>query len=297
MPIRPVFAADLLTLFDPLESGLSRRAETALARGGRAWLAEQDGQLHGLAITDAAQASVLAWQACAGAVGQEGLRQLLRVAEQWLFAQGCDEIWLDLHADSAAAAVECLRPLGWGDVGSQVDGHRRFAKRAPYAVRPMQPSDVPAVLALQAQAYADHAFYPEPPGVYLDRLTLAPDLCLVAVDANGQLLGYLVSHPWHEGAPPSLHAQLGQLPPHADCWYLHDCAVSRAAHGRGVAAVLYEAASGHAARRGLQRAALVAVGDAAGYWARWGYVVQERPELAAKLASYGPEARYMARAL
>jgi ribosomal protein S18 acetylase RimI-like enzyme len=161
----------------------------------------------------------------------------------------------------------------------------------------MQPSDVPAVLAVQAQAYADHAFDPEPPGVYLDRLTLAPDLCLVAVDANGQLLGYLVSHPWHEGAPPSLHAQLGQLPPHADCWYLHDCAVSRAAHGRGVAAVLYEAASGHAARRGLQRAALVAVGDAAGYWARWGYVVQERPELAAKLAGYGPEARYMARPL
>lgn len=159
----------------------------------------------------------------------------------------------------------------------------------------MQTGDLPAVLALQAEAYADAAFTPEQPGVYTDRMALAPTLCLVAVGVDGHLLGYLVSHPWDAGAPPSLDLRLGRLPPDCDRWYLHDCAVARQAHGRGVAAVLYEVASQHAAQQGWRQAALVAVGDAAGYWARWGYVAQVRPDLDAKLTGYGPAACYMVR--
>lgn len=168
---------------------------------------------------------------------------------------------------------------------------------APFSIRLMQAADLGGVLGLQDQAYADAAFTPEPAGVYIDRMALAPDLCLVAVDGPGDVLGYLVSHPWHEGAPPSLGMRLAQLPPACACWYLHDCAVAATAHGRGVAAALFRAARRHAAARALRMAALVAVGDAAGYWSRLGYVAQDRPELAATLAAYGPGACYMARAL
>lgn len=164
-------------------------------------------------------------------------------------------------------------------------------------IRPMSAADVPGVLAIQAEAYAGADFEPEQPGVYRDRMALAPDLCLVATDQGGALLGYLVSHPWHTGEPPPLDTELGALPTESGCWYLHDCAVAARAHGQGVAAALYQAAQAIAQARGLRSAALVAVGDAASYWARAGYSVQERPELAAKLAGYGRGARYMARAL
>lgn len=164
-------------------------------------------------------------------------------------------------------------------------------------IRPMSLADLPGVLAIQAEAYADADFAPEQPAVYRDRMALAPDLCLVATDAAGALLGYLVSHPWHTGEPPLLDTALGTLPPASGCWYLHDCAVAAQAHGQGVAAALYQAAQAAAQVRGLGSAALVAVGEAAGYWARVGYSVQDRAELAAKLAGYGRGARYMARAL
>ena len=43
--------------------------------------------------------------------------------------------------------------------------------------------------------------------------------------------------------------------------------------------------------------ALVAVNDAAPFWEGLGFTAVETPEMAAKLASYGPGARYMLRRL
>ena len=160
-------------------------------------------------------------------------------------------------------------------------------------IRTMRAGDVDAVLALQAIAYADAAFAPEGAAVYLNRISLAPDLCLVAQSAAGDLLGYLVSHPWHDGKPPALDTELAALPVPATRWYLHDCAVATSARGSGVAAALYEAAHDVAICRGLRCAALVAVGDAAGYWAQRGYRAARGTVPEQALASYGEDACYM----
>lgn len=164
-------------------------------------------------------------------------------------------------------------------------------------IRRMRAGDLDAVLALQAAAYADAIFAPEGGAVYLNRMQLAPDLCLVAETAGGALAGYLLSHPWHAGKPPALDTVLDALPVPATHWYLHDCAVDRTARSTGLAARLYERAHDTAVGRGLRSAALVAVGDAATYWQRRGY----RPEPAAlpaqALDSYGAAACYMTREL
>lgn len=165
------------------------------------------------------------------------------------------------------------------------------------SIRPMALRDLPGVLAVQQEAYAGAAFTPEHEGVYRDRMALAPALCLVAADAAERVLGYLVSHPVRAGTLPALDTELGALAQDADCWYLHDCAVAARAHGQGLAAALYAAALACAQDRGLRQGALVAVGDAAGYWARWGYRVQHSPGLQAKLAGYGAGACYMVRTL
>jgi ribosomal protein S18 acetylase RimI-like enzyme len=160
-------------------------------------------------------------------------------------------------------------------------------------VRTMRDDDLPAILALQAQAYASAAFHPERAEVYVNRMALAPDYCLVAADGDGSLLGYLVSHPWDEGVPPALDTTLERLPAPASFWYLHDCAVHEKAHGRGVAGKLLAAGQTAARARGLAHGALVAVGDAAGYWRRHGYRRRELPGLAERLAKYGAGAVYM----
>lgn len=161
-------------------------------------------------------------------------------------------------------------------------------------IRTMRPDDLPGVLALQAAAYADAGFAPEGAAVYLDRMALAPDFCLVADACDGALAGYLVSHPWHEGVPPPLDTGLGSLPDLASCWYLHDCVVAAAAQGSGLAARLHAAGREVALAHRLRTGALVAVQGAAAYWRGKGYVPRTLPGLPERLAKYGDGAVYMA---
>lgn len=158
--------------------------------------------------------------------------------------------------------------------------------------------DVDAILEVQAVAYP--GFLLESADFFLNRLALAPAHCWVAQAAapGDGVLGYLVSYPWDAGLPPTLDAPLTTLPEPADHWFLHDCAVAPSAQGLGVGQALLRTAAEHATQAGLQRASLVSLGSAVGYWLRHGYapVAAGGRELAAKLEGYGPQASYMARA-
>lgn len=164
----------------------------------------------------------------------------------------------------------------------------------------MLTGDVDRILQVQAQAYP--GFLLESAEFFLNRLALAPAHCWVA-QAGGPcepdpLLGYLVSYPWDAGLPPTLDAPLTALPQAADHWFLHDCAVAPAAQGLGVGQALLRAAAQGAMQSGLQRASLVSLGSAVGYWLRHGYapVAAGGQALADKLEGYGQDASYMARA-
>lgn len=153
--------------------------------------------------------------------------------------------------------------------------------------RAMASGDLDAVVAVAAIAFPDH---PEGRACFEERLALAPGSCFVLEGALG-VAGYLIAYPWPQGAIPPLDTLLGALPDKRDSWYLHDLAL------------LPEARGGGNARAGLDLLfakidapiALVSVNDSAGFWQARGFVPQDSPALRAKLASYGPDARYMIR--
>jgi hypothetical protein len=60
-------------------------------------------------------------------------------------------------------------------------------------IRPMQTSDLDAVLALQGTIYPSH--YHEPRTVFASKLALAAEFCFVVTREN-TLMGYLFAHPW-----------------------------------------------------------------------------------------------------
>jgi GNAT superfamily N-acetyltransferase len=159
--------------------------------------------------------------------------------------------------------------------------------------RPMVAGDLRAVEVI---AEAVHAAYPEDPEVFAERLALFPMGCHVLAQAGG-LVGYVISHPWRAGAPPALNALLGALPEPAGCFYIHDLALLPAARGRGVARRVVRSLGVMAFSLGLPEVALVAVGGSEGFWRAQGFVAQDVPELAGKLASYDEGARYMRRRL
>lgn len=160
--------------------------------------------------------------------------------------------------------------------------------------RPMTAADLDAVAALAIIAFPEHF---EGRDCFENRLALNPRGCFVLAGPAGAPMGYLVAYPWTAGSAPALNVVIPALPPDAEVMYLHDLALHPAVRGRGWAAPIVERLAAEAKAGGWPALALVAVNDAARFWERRGFSVVETRELAAKLASYGPGARYMVRRL
>src|SRR5690554_5380825 len=141
--------------------------------------------------------------------------------------------------------------------------------------RPLTIADVDAVSGI---ARSVHPGFFERDSVFTERISLAPQGCWLLEDAQGQALGYVLSHPWTLGSIPALDSLLGALPKDPDCFYLHDLALRGAARGTGAAGKIVNTLIGIAAPYSAM--ALVAVNGSAAFWSRFGFRVSEQPELA-----------------
>lgn len=161
--------------------------------------------------------------------------------------------------------------------------------RLPEGWRGMRADDLPRIWEIAAIV---HPGMPEDEAVLDERRLLYPAGCFVHAGEAG-VDGYLISHPWRAFAPPPLNRTLGALPVAPTTYYVHDLALHPSLQGGGVAgAIMRYAIATLGDRTGWS---LVAVNGSVGFWARQGFVVADRPDLAAKLASYGADARFMTR--
>ena len=158
----------------------------------------------------------------------------------------------------------------------------------------MTDRDLDAVAALALVAFPDHY---EGRACFANRLALHPRGCFVLAEGNAPLRGYLVAYPWRAGEAPALNTPVETLPADADLIYLHDLALHPEVRGQGWSRPVVDRLADEAGAAGWPALALVAVNDAGPFWARHGFAVADSPALARKLASYGPEARYMVRPL
>ncbi|ONF97333.1 Acetyltransferase (GNAT) family protein [Sphingomonas jeddahensis] len=164
--------------------------------------------------------------------------------------------------------------------------------RAGTAIRPLERHHLSAALEIQALAYP--AALLEHERAFASRITLAGSCCLAAT-RDGVLIAYLLAHAWPSRAPPSIGNVLAD-PVVGEVLFIHDLAVSLTGRGTGVGRQLVLRAFDLAARDGLERAELIAVEGAAGYWQRLGFTSPEVPaESAGKVAAYGAAARWMER--
>ena len=160
--------------------------------------------------------------------------------------------------------------------------------------RLMTAADLDAVAALAVIGFPDHF---EGRDCFENRLALNPSGCFVLADASDAPRGYLVAYPWRAGAAPALNTLIGAIPADATILYLHDLALHPDVRGGGWSQIIVERLADQARAQGWPALALVAVNDAAPFWERRGFAVDDSPALKAKLASYGADARYMVRGL
>lgn len=159
------------------------------------------------------------------------------------------------------------------------------------AWRPMTVDDLDAVVAIASIGFPDH---PEDRDCFASRLCVFPDGCFI-LDGEGGVKGYLISYPWTADSAPVLNRRIAALPDDASVLYLHDLALHPDVRGEGWSRSAMEAVLAVAARGDWPAVALVAVNEAVGFWQGHGFEVRQTPAMAAKLASYGADARYMVR--
>lgn len=160
--------------------------------------------------------------------------------------------------------------------------------------RPMRVDDLDAVTAIAAIGFPDHF---EGRDCFENRLALYPAGCFVLADPDDAPRGYLVAYPWRADSAPALNTLIEAIPADAMVMYLHDLALHPAARGRGASHAIVERLATDASAASWPELALVAVNAASPFWKRHGFSVVETPAMTAKLASYGPDARYMVRRL
>lgn len=174
-------------------------------------------------------------------------------------------------------------------------GQQALELPMPPHIRPMLPSDLPAMLAVQAQCYPPSM--QEEGALLLARLQAAGDTCLVATDGDS-VCAYLFAYLSVRGAVTDLGAPFAPAA-RPDTLYLHDLAVAPRAHGQGLARRLADHLLARGREHGLDWAALVSVQDTARFWAGLGFrSASARPAAPGHgLASYPEGALYMERAL
>jgi GNAT superfamily N-acetyltransferase len=152
----------------------------------------------------------------------------------------------------------------------------------------MGQEDVDAAAAISDRV---HGAYTEEPAIYAERLRLYPAGCFL-LERDGEVLGYLVTHPWAGDRPPALDQLMGRLPDAADRYYLHDLALLPEARGTGAAAAAVDLTIAQARAAGFDRITLTAVNGADAFWRRQGFV--DAPVAA---DSYGADSVSMVRML
>ncbi|MDZ4108593.1 MAG: GNAT family N-acetyltransferase [Brevundimonas sp.] len=160
--------------------------------------------------------------------------------------------------------------------------------------RAMTAGDLDAVASIAAVGFPDHF---EGRDCFENRLALNPEGCFVLAGKEGPPRGYLVAYPWSADAAPALNVLIDAIPDDVSVIYLHDLAIDPAVRGGGWSRPIVERVAHEARAAGWPALALVAVNDAAAFWERHGFVAIDSPSVAEKLAGYGPDARYMVRAL
>ena len=161
--------------------------------------------------------------------------------------------------------------------------------------KPMSASDLHDIGTLSNRV---HIKYPERQSVLEEKFALFPNGCFVLHAANDIVAGYCFSHPWIEGAPPSLDTFLNSLPRNPSSYFIHDLTLDLSMHGRKLASALVPLIVDVARAVPVTQMALVAVNGSEPFWSRMGFRRTNDPDLQASARSkYDTGAVHMQREL
>ena len=161
-------------------------------------------------------------------------------------------------------------------MSDQVDGSILDADRSTpiqvtgpmILIRPLTSNEIINVSDLAGRIYQEALAEPFEAFAMKHRLFPAGVLGCFVTD---KLAGYVFSHPWKAGAVVPIATVLGELPANPDCYYIHDCAVSKEYRGLGIGRQMAESAIQVGLNHGFKKLLLVSVNDTKLFWEGMGF--------------------------
>ena len=154
-------------------------------------------------------------------------------------------------------------------------------------VRTVVESDWDSILRIQAEVYHDGVL--EALDVLKSKSVVSPTTCFVCESSEGDIAGYLLSHPWDAPTPPKLFEPLASVNGNQQ-FFIHDMAVSAKAQSKGVGRLLTNQVFELMKKLGVNKISLVAVQGAGSYWSTLGFSVLETGDIS---PVYGDDAVLM----
>lgn len=137
-------------------------------------------------------------------------------------------------------------------------------------IRGICPEDWSAIERIQAESYPREVL--ESLEALQSHWHVSCDTCVVA-ELEGQVVGYLLAHPWPQSTIPPLNKVYSVLPQSSDSLFIHDLALSPVARKSGFAKDLVRFVLQAGAQMQLTTASLIAVQGSEGFWRRFRFTV------------------------
>ncbi|KZN48293.1 GNAT family N-acetyltransferase [Pseudoalteromonas luteoviolacea] len=148
-----------------------------------------------------------------------------------------------------------------------------------------------SILDIQEKSYQEIGT--EDLAVLKSKNDASPGTCFVCVSDHGEVLGYVLAHPWSGITPPKLFEPLPNIA-HCEYLYLHDMAITPRAKGNGIGRAAALKLIEIAKKQGIDKISLVAVQGSDRFWSLIGF--QEVQGVNA-CVSYGDKAVLMEKVL
>ncbi|MDK1286260.1 GNAT family N-acetyltransferase [Pseudoalteromonas umbrosa] len=119
------------------------------------------------------------------------------------------------------------------------------------------------------------------------------DTCFVCLSNHGDVLGYVLAHPWSGIVPPKLFEPLPNIA-YCEYLYLHDMAIAPYSKGKGIGRAAALKLIEIAQKKGIHKVSLVAVQGSDSFWSLIGF---QKVKGANVCANYGENAIFMEKIL
>jgi predicted N-acetyltransferase YhbS len=135
-------------------------------------------------------------------------------------------------------------------------------------IRSIRADDWSSIERIQAESYPLEVL--ETLEALQSHWLVSSETCLVA-ETDGDVIGYLLAHPWPERTIPPLNKVYCELPTNSQSLFIHDLALSPKARNSGVADTLVRSVLQVGRQMQLASASLIAVQGSEAFWSRYGF--------------------------